>query len=153
MMVVVALGRGCMGPVTMGGVSLILNNSAPRAQLGAVNGFANIFTNVARAAARRGGARRRHGADEDAGEAGGGREGEGEEKNPSTGAGVAEAFAEAVPPTWWPFALIAGCFLALAVFAARLPRRLERAEGEKERRTDGDVVRRRRRRRRTLCEL
>ena len=35
-----AVGRGCMGPVVMGGVSLILNNSSPRDQLGAVNGFA-----------------------------------------------------------------------------------------------------------------
>jgi hypothetical protein len=114
-MVVVALGRGCMGPVTMGGVSLILNNSAPRAQLGAVNGFANIFTNVARAAAPVVGgalvagmvhATRTLVQREDRG-------------------GAAEAFAEAVPPTWWPFALIAGCFLALAVFAARLPRRLD----------------------------
>ena len=77
--------RGCMGPVTMGGVSLILNNSAPRARLGAENGFANIFTNVARAAAPSWG-RSRHGAD-GAGEAGGeGGEGR-EEKNPSTGAG------------------------------------------------------------------
>ena len=41
-----AVGRGCMGPVVMGGVSLILNNSAPRAQLGAVNGFAGTFTNL-----------------------------------------------------------------------------------------------------------
>ena len=40
-----------MGPVVMGGVSLILNNSAPRKHLGAVNGFAGTFTNVARAAA------------------------------------------------------------------------------------------------------
>jgi|AntAceMinimDraft_12_1070368.scaffolds.fasta_scaffold106195_2 sugar phosphate permease len=46
-----AVGRGCMGPVVMGGVSLILNNSAPRATLGAVNGFAGTFTNLARAAA------------------------------------------------------------------------------------------------------
>ena len=114
-MVVVALGRGCMGPVTMGGVSLILNNSARRAQLGAVNGVANIFTNVARAAAPVVGgalvagmvhATRTLVQREDRG-------------------GAAEAFAEAVPPTWWPFALIAGCFLALAVFAARLPRRLD----------------------------
>lgn len=128
-MVVVALGRGCMGPVTMGGVSLILNNSAPRAQLGAVNGFANIFTNVARAAAPVvGGAlvagmvhatRTLVKPEEEGGGGGGG----GEE--PIHRGGAAEAFAEAVPPTWWPFALIAGCFLALAVFAARLPRRLD----------------------------
>ena len=56
-------------------------------------------------------------------EEGGGGGGGGEE--PIHRGGAAEAFAEAVPPTWWPFALIAGCFLALAVFAARLPRRLD----------------------------
>ena len=44
-----AVGRGCMGPVVMGGVSLILNNSSPRDQLGAVNGFAGTFSNLARA--------------------------------------------------------------------------------------------------------
>ena len=51
LVVAFALGRGCMGPIVMGGVSLILNNSAPRKHLGAVNGFAGTFTNVARAAA------------------------------------------------------------------------------------------------------
>ena len=38
-----------MGPVAMGVVSLILNSSAPRRQLGKVNGFAGSTSNLARA--------------------------------------------------------------------------------------------------------
>ena len=113
-----AVGRGCMGPVVMGGVSLILNNSAPRASLGAVNGFAGMFTNLARAGApifagalvagmvhaTRKLVRERE-------------EGDGE--------GVEFDVAEAVPPTWWPFVLLSLCFFALSRGAARMPKSLD----------------------------
>ena len=51
--VIVALGivRGMSGPIIMGGSSLILNNSAPRDTIGAVNGFVGTFANAARAMA------------------------------------------------------------------------------------------------------
>ena len=156
-MVVVALGRGCMGPVTMGGVSLILNNSAPRAQLGAVNGFANIFTNVARAPRPSWGARRRHGArDEDAGEAGGGGRGrgEGEEKNPSTGAGRRRRSRRRCRRRGGRSRSSRGAS-SPSPCSPRGSREGSTRRGSRRNdgRTSADIARRRRRRRRTLSEL
>ena len=50
---VVSLGiiRGSLGPIMMGGISLIVNNAAPRESLGVVNGFAGTFSNLSRALA------------------------------------------------------------------------------------------------------
>ena len=110
-----AVGRGCMGPVVMGGVSLILNNSAPRASLGAVNGFAGMFTNLARAGAPIFGgalvAGMVHATRKLV-----------RERNEGDGEGFEFDVAEAVPPTWWPFVLLSLCFFALSRGAARMPK-------------------------------
>lgn len=113
-----AVGRGCMGPVVMGGVSLILNNSAPRASLGAVNGFAGMFTNLARAGAPIFGgalvAGMVHATRKLV-----------RERNEGDGEGFEFDVAEAVPPTWWPFVLLSLCFFALSRGAARMPKSLD----------------------------
>ena len=121
-----ALARGCAGPIVMGGVSLILNNSAPRKSLGKVNGFAGTFTNVARALAPIvGGGLMAGTVHATRTLVGGG--GDGEKKN-----GFEFSLAEAVPPTWWPFVLFSVSFFGLSALAARLPRVLDapRTEGE-----------------------
>ena len=117
-----ALGRGCAGPVVMGGVSLILNNSAPRKHLGAVNGFAGTFTNVARAAAPvfagALAAGMVHAARTLTGD--------------SRENGLEHKVAETVPPTWWPFALLSTCFFLMSRMAAKMPRSLDAPRGEEE---------------------
>jgi MFS family permease len=124
-----AFVRGCAGPVAMGGVSLILNNSAPRNKIGAVNGFAGTFTNVARAAAPvvAGAlvagmvhATRTLGA--------------GDAKSREKGSvGFTEYdVAEALPPTWWPFALLSACFFLLSRMAAKMPRSLDAPREDEE---------------------
>ena len=40
--------------------------------------------------------------------------------------------AEAVPPTWWPFALLSTCFFLLSRMAAKMPRSLDAPRGEEE---------------------
>ena len=112
---VFAVGRGCMGPVVMGGVSLILNNSAPRKQLGKVNGFAGTFSNLARAGAPIvGGALI-------AGMVHATRETVHKEDD----GGVEFDVARALPPTWWPFVVIAAGFFVLAWQTSSLPRSLD----------------------------
>ena len=110
-----AVGRGCMGPVVMGGVSLILNNSAPRDQLGKVNGFAGTFSNLARAGAPIVGgaliagmvhATRTMVHEEDDG-------------------GIEFDVARVFPPTWWPFVCVSLGFFALAWQTSSLPRSLD----------------------------
>ena len=44
----------------MGGISLIVNNAAPRESLGVVNGFAGTFSNLSRALASLVGVLHRH---------------------------------------------------------------------------------------------
>jgi len=115
LMSVFAVGRGCMGPVVMGGVSLILNNSAPRKQLGKVNGFAGTFSNLARAGAPiAGGALI-------AGMVHATRETVHKEDDGGVEFDVARTF----PPTWWPFVVIAAGFFALAWQTSSLPRSLD----------------------------
>ena len=130
MVLAFAFGRGCMGPIVMGGVSLILNNSAPRKHLGAVNGFAGAFTNVARAAAPVfAGALTAgmvHAARTLTGDKNGAGDGD-RRKN-----GFEYDIAEAVPPTWWPFALLSTCFFLLSRMAAKMPRSLDQPRGEEE---------------------
>ena len=110
-----AVGRGCMGPVVMGGVSLILNNSSPRKQLGKVNGFAGTFSNLARAGAPIvGGALI-------AGMVHATRETVHKEDDGGVEFDVARTF----PPTWWPFVVIAAGFFALAWQTSSLPRSLD----------------------------
>lgn len=132
LVVAFALGRGCMGPVVMGGVSLILNNSAPRKHLGAVNGFAGTFTNVARAAAPVfAGALTAgmvHAARTFAGDGNGDETTSGDDGSD----GFERDVAEAVPPTWWPFALLSTCFFLLSRMAAKMPRSLDAPRGEEE---------------------
>ena len=112
---VFAVGRGCMGPVVMGGVSLILNNSAPRRQLGKVNGFAGTFSNLARAGAPIvGGALI-------AGMVHATRETVHKEDD----GGVEFDIARTLPPTWWPFVVIAAGFFVLAWQTSSLPRSLD----------------------------
>ena len=127
MIVLFALGRGCAGPIVMGGVSLILNNSSPRKSLGAVNGFAGTFTNVARAAAPVFGggliAAMVHATRTLVGDGA---------ENAENRNGVEFDIAETVPPTWWPFVLLSGCFFGLSFIAARLPRVLDAPRAEDE---------------------
>ena len=128
LVVTFALGRGCMGPVVMGGVSLILNNSAPRKHLGAVNGFAGTFTNVARAAAPVFAGALTAGMVHAARTLTGDGAGAGEDRKN----GFEYDVAEAVPPTWWPFALLSTCFFLLSRMAAKMPRSLDAPRGEEE---------------------
>lgn len=106
--------RGCMGPVVMGGVSLILNNASPRNQLGAVNGFAGIFGNLARA-----------GAPIFAGILIAGMVQGTRDLNGHHGSGIEKVLARDLNPTWWPFMFIS---LGLCVFGytcSKLPRSLD----------------------------
>ena len=128
LVVTFALGRGCMGPVVMGGVSLILNNSAPRKHLGAVNGFAGAFTNVARAAAPVFAGALTAGMVHAARTLTGDGAGDGDRRKN----GFEYDVAEAVPPTWWPFALLSTCFFLLSRMAAKMPRSLDAPRGEEE---------------------
>ena len=128
LVVTFALGRGCMGPVVMGGVSLILNNSAPRKHLGAVNGFAGTFTNVARAAAPVFAGALTAGMVHAARTLTGDGAGDGDRRKN----GFEYDVAEAVPPTWWPFALLSTCFFLLSRMAAKMPRSLDAPRGEEE---------------------
>ena len=128
LVVAFALGRGCMGPIVMGGVSLILNNSAPRKHLGAVNGFAGTFTNVARAAAPVFAGALTAGMVHAARTLTGDGAGAGEDRKN----GFEYDVAEAVPPTWWPFALLSTCFFLLSRMAAKMPRSLDAPRGEEE---------------------
>ena len=121
LIVVFAMCRGCMGPVVMGGVSLILNNSSPRGKLGAVNGFSGAFTNVARAAAPilSGGliAGMVHATREL-------RRSKSEDGDDVKG-DVALFFAEGFNPTWWPFTLLGVAMFILARFSGALPKSLD----------------------------
>jgi hypothetical protein len=128
LVVAFALGRGCMGPIVMGGVSLILNNSAPRKHLGAVNGFAGAFTNVARAAAPVFAGALTAGMVHAARTLTGDGAGEGDRRKN----GFEYDVAEAVPPTWWPFALLSTCFFLLSRMAAKMPRSLDAPRAEEE---------------------
>ena len=132
LVVAFALGRGCMGPVVMGGVSLILNNSAPRKHLGAVNGFAGTFTNVARAAAPVFAGALTAGMVHAARTFAGDRNGDEEPSGDDGSDGFEHDVAEAVPPTWWPFALLSTCFFLLSRMAAKMPRSLDAPRGEEE---------------------
>ena len=51
MVLFLGIVRGSLGPIMMGGVSLIVNNASPRDSLGVVNGFAGTFSNLSRALA------------------------------------------------------------------------------------------------------
>lgn len=94
--VIVSLGivRGMSGPIIMGGSSLILNNSAPRDTIGAVNGFVGTFANAARAMA------------------------------PILGGALVAMMVSMDGDTpgrvVWPFVLIAAGFLALTLISRRL---------------------------------
>jgi hypothetical protein len=98
---VVSLGmiRGSLGPIMMGGISLIVNNAAPRESLGVVNGFAGTFSNLSRALA------------------------------PLVGGSLIAVMAsspkDAFMRNWYPFLGLGFFFLVLGWYSMRLSRRLD----------------------------
>ena len=98
---VVSLGmiRGSLGPIMMGGISLIVNNAAPRESLGVVNGFAGTFSNLSRALA------------------------------PLVGGSLIAVMAsspkDAFMRNWYPFLGLGFFFLVLGRYSMRLSRRLD----------------------------
>ena len=98
---VVSLGiiRGSLGPIMMGGISLIVNNAAPRESLGVVNGFAGTFSNLSRALAPLVGG--------------------------SLIAMMASSPKDAFMRNWYPFLGLGFFFLVLGWYSMRLSRRLD----------------------------
>jgi len=98
---VVSLGmiRGSLGPIMMGGISLIVNNAAPRESLGVVNGFAGTFSNLSRALAPLVGG--------------------------SLIAMMASSPKDAFMRNWYPFVGLGFFFLVLGWYSMRLSRRLD----------------------------
>ena len=98
---VVSLGmiRGSLGPIMMGGISLIVNNAAPRESLGVVNGFAGTFSNLSRALA------------------------------PLVGGSLIAVMASSPKDSfmrnWYPFLGLGFFFLVLGWYSMRLSRRLD----------------------------